>query len=90
MNKTEFVDWMANRMDTSKAEAARWVDGYWEGVSEALRENGRLDFIGYGTFQKKHRPARMGRNPSNGESIQISASNAATFKAGKRLKEAVN
>jgi len=90
MNKTEFVNWMATRMNTTKAEAVRWVDGYWDGISEALRDSGRCEFIGYGTFKVTKRKARMGRNPRTGESIQIAASNAATFKAGKKLKDSVN
>lgn len=89
MNKTEFVAWMAQRMETTKAEAARWVDGWWEGVSEALTHGGRLDFIGHGTFKVTSRKARVGRNPRTGEVIQIAASKAPTFKAGKKLKDSV-
>ena len=90
MNKTEFVSWMATKMNSSKAEASRWVDCYWDGISEGLRQNGKCEFIGYGTFKVTRRKARTGRNPRTGESIQIAASNAATFKAGKKLKNYVN
>jgi DNA-binding protein HU-beta len=46
--------------------------------------------VGFGTFIVKHRNARSGRNPQTGATIQIAASNVASFKAGKALKDAVN
>ena len=56
----------------------------------ALKKGDQVALVGFGTFAVKHRAARAGRNPQTGATIQISAANVPSFKAGKALKEAVN
>ncbi len=59
-------------------------------IAKALKKkDGKVTLVGFGTFAKVHRKARMGRNPQTGEPIKIKARNAVTFKAGKKLKDAV-
>ena len=90
MNKGDLIDSVAASAGLSKADAGRAVDGVLSGISGALSGGDSVSLVGFGTFQVKHRAARMGRNPSTGEAIQISASNVPSFKAGKGLKDAVN
>jgi len=90
MNKGDLIDSVAASAGLSKADAGRAVDGVLSGISGALSGGGSVSLVGFGTFQVKHRAARMGRNPRTGEAIQISASNVPSFKAGKGLKDAVN
>jgi DNA-binding protein HU-beta len=90
MNKSELVDAVASSADLSKADAAKAVDALVDVVTEALRKGEQVTVVGFGTFLVRKRDARAGRNPQTGATIQIAASNAPAFKAGKALKDAVN
>ena len=90
MNKGDLIDSVAASAGMSKADAGRAVDGVLSSISGALGGGGSVSLVGFGTFQVKHRAARMGRNPRTGEAIWIAASNVPSFKAGKGLKDAVN
>ena len=58
--------------------------------SEELKKGGKVQLVGFGTFEISERAAREGRNPQTGASMEIKASKAPKFKAGKALKDAVN
>ncbi len=90
MNKSEFVEKVAEATGFTKADAAKAVDAVVETVTEALKDGDSISLVGFGTFSVKRREARTGRNPRTGEAIQIAASNIPSFKAGKSLKDAVN
>ena len=90
MNKAELIDAIAASADLPKAQAARALDAVVESVTGALKRGDQVSLIGFGTFSVKHRPAREGRNPQTGATIQIKESNVPGFKAGKALKDAVN
>jgi DNA-binding protein HU-beta len=90
MNKSEFVDAVANDIGFTKADAAKAVDGVVNVITNALKNGDQLNLIGFGSFQVKDRAARTGRNPRTGQAIEIKASKMPTFKAGKALKDAVN
>ena len=89
MNKSEMISRVASRASLSKAEAAAAVDGVLEAIQDALARGDSVTLTGFGTFSVKSRPARTGRNPGTGESIEIAASTAPSFKAGKTLRDAV-
>ena len=90
MNKNELIDAIADEADLSKASAGRALDAAINAITAALKNQDTVSLVGSGTFSVKHRAAREGRNPRSGETIQIAASNAPAFKAGKALKDAVN
>ena len=90
MNKNELIDAIAEEADLSKASAGRALDAAISAITGALTKQDTVSLVGFGTFSVKHRAAREGRNPRSGETIQIKASNAPGFKAGKALKDAVN
>lgn len=90
MNKTELVASIAQRSGLTKKDAEKGLNAFFESVQQALVEGDRVQLIGFGTFEVKERAARKGRNPQSGEEIDIPASKAPGFKAGKSLKEAVN
>ena len=90
MNKSELIDAVALSADISKAAAGRAIDAAVDTIAEALKAGDQVAVVGFGTFQVKDRAARTGRNPQTGEPIQIKASRAPSFKAGKALKDAVN
>ena len=90
MNKTDLIDAIASAADLSKADAGRALDAVVDSITDSLKKGDPVSLVGFGTFQVKHRAAREGRNPQTGATIQISASNVPSFKAGKALKDAVN
>ena len=89
MNKNELIDAIAEEADLSKASAGRALDAALGAITAALKKQDTVSLVGFGTFSVKHRAAREGRNPRTGETIQIGASSAPAFKAGKALKDAV-
>ena len=91
MNKSELVAKIAEKSGLSKADSTRSLDALLESVQEALVSGEKVQLVGFGTFETRERAARQGRNPRNPEEvIQIPASKAPVFKAGKSLKEIVN
>jgi len=90
MNKGQLVDKIAEGADISKAAAARALDSVMSAVTSELASGNDVALVGFGTFKVSARAARKGRNPQTGAEIQIAASNAPGFKAGKALKDACN
>ena len=74
----------------NKNELIAAVEAVFEVVTNALREGDEVRVVGFGTFVVTQRKAGKGRNPQTGEEINIPASKAPKFRAGKQLKEAVN
>ncbi|MBU0769143.1 MAG: HU family DNA-binding protein [Proteobacteria bacterium] len=90
MTKTELVEVMAEDAKISKTAAAAALESFMANVTKALKKkDGKVTLVGFGTFAKVRRKARKGRNPQTGEPLKIKARNAVTFKAGKKLKDAV-
>ena len=90
MSKTELVEYVAENANVSKAEASRVVDAVLAGITEGLKKDGKVAFVGFGTFTSKKRAAREGINPLTKEPMKIPAKNVISFKAGAKLKASVN
>ncbi len=90
MNKNDLIGAVAQAIDTSKADAAKAVDGIFDAIAGALKSGDGVQLVGFGSFSVANRSARQGRNPQTGAVIQIAASKQPKFKAGKALKAAVN
>lgn len=89
MNKSELVDAIADAADSSKADAQRHLDAVLDSITGALKKGDSVQLTGFGTFEVRDRSARTGRNPQTGQEIQIAATKAPAFKAGKGLKDVV-
>ena len=90
MNKTELVDAMAKKAGISKKDAEAAVKAFTDVVAAELKKGGKVQLVGFGTFEVSKRAARKGRNPQTKAAISIPASKAPKFKAGKALKDTVN
>ena len=90
MNKKELVAAMAEQADVSQAVAVRTLNAMVASVSKALKEGDSVLILGFGKFSVNKRAARTGRNPRNGEPINIAAANVPKFSAGKVFRDAVN
>ncbi|EPF6400647.1 MULTISPECIES: HU family DNA-binding protein [Acinetobacter] len=89
MKKTDLIANIAMDANLTKSQATAALQAVEDAIVAALAEGGSVSWIGFGTFSVKERAARTGRNPKTGEELQIAASKAPSFKAGKALKEAV-
>ena len=93
MNKAELTSALAMRTKMSKADASRTVDALFDDkgiIAGELKRGAKVQITGFGNFEARKRSARAGRNPKTGATIQIKASIAPAFRAGKQLKMAVN
>ena len=90
MNKAELIAAMAEKAELSKKDAEKALKAFEDVVAEELRAGGKIQLVGFGTFEVAERAAREGRNPQTGETMSLAASKAPKFKAGKALKDSVN
>ena len=90
MNKTELVAAMADAAGLSKKDAEKALKAFTDVVAEELKKDGKVQLVGFGTFEVSKRAAREGRNPQTGKTMSIPASKVPKFKAGKALKDSIN
>ena len=90
MNKTELIAKVAEDTGLAKKDAAAAVESVLTTITDTVAAGEKVSLIGFGTFEKKHREARTGRNPRTKEAMEIPASDAPAFKAGKEFKAKVN
>ena len=90
MNRSELVAALAEKTGSSKKAADDSLRALLEVISEELKNDGKVQLVGFGTFEVRKRAARKGRNPQTKEEIKIPASKAPVFKAGKAFKDVVN
>ena len=89
MNKTELIAAVAAETGLTKKDSELAVNAFVNQVTEALKKGDKVSIVGFGSFEVKHRNARVGRNPKTKETITIPASKAPAFKAGKQFKESI-
>lgn len=90
MNLNDLKAAVAEKAGISKADAGSAVSAVLDSITEALSKGDKIALVGFGNFEISERAAREGRNPATGETIQIAASKAVKFKAGKALKDSVS
>ena len=90
MSKQQLVDMIAEKAGLTKADAARALDATMDSIKDALKKGEKVSLVGFGTFATSKRKERDGRNPRTGEMVKIAARTSVTFKAGSKLKDAVN
>jgi len=90
MNKSELVNAISTKANLSKKCAELSLNTIIESITEELKKGGKVQLVGFGSFETRKRAARKGRNPQTKEEIKIPASTTPVFKAGKALKEIIN
>ncbi len=89
MVKKELINYVAEKANLSKKDAEAAVNAVFDGIVETLKADGKVQLVSFGSFEVKERAARTGTNPTTGAAIEIPASKAPVFKAGKALKESI-
>ena len=89
MNKAELVATVAAKAELSKKDAAEAIDAVLATITDALKNDDKVQVVGFGTFEVRQRAARKGKNPQTGAVVDIPAAKVPAFKAGKALKDAI-
>ena len=90
MNKTELIAAVAEKTGTTRKDTEKTVNAMLDLIGEELAAGNRVQLVGFGVFETKHREPRIGRNPRTKEPVEIPASTVPVFKAGKALKEKID
>ncbi len=93
MTKQELVEAVAERLETSRANAAKIIDTLFAPggvIGTELKKGGKVQITGFGNFEARQRAARQVRNPRTGGTIDVEASTVPAFRAGKALKDLLN
>jgi DNA-binding protein HU-beta len=89
MNKGQLIEAVAAELGDSKASASRAVDAVINCITTGIKKDEGVTIVGFGTFLKKQRKARVGRNPVTGQPMEIKASRTVGFRASQSLKQEV-
>lgn len=90
MNKTELIAAMAEESQMTKKDTEKILTAFTNVVVKGLKNNEKIQIVGFGTFEVINRDARKGRNPATGETMMLNASKTPKFKPSGALKNAVN
>jgi len=90
MNNTDLAEKIAGDHDLSKADARKLVDAVFAAIADAAAQGEEIALNGFGKFKVKDTPAREGRNPSTGATIQIAAAKKLGFTPAKAVKDKLN
>ena len=89
MNKTEMINAEAETSGLTKKDSEVALNAILDTIQNAMKIGDKVQLVGFGSFEVKERAARTGKNPATGATIEIPASKAPAFKAGKALKDAI-
>jgi DNA-binding protein HU-beta len=90
MNKAELIDAVCGNKEAgceTKASAERAVNAVIDGIKAGIKKNGKVQLVGFGSFNVRSRKARTGRNPQTGETIKIKESKTVSFAPGQGFKD---
>lgn len=90
MNKTELIAAVATKTGATRKDTEVMVNAILETITDEMAAGGRVQLVGFGAFETKHREPRVGRNPKTKEAVNIPATTVPVFKAGKALKEKID
>ena len=89
MNKVEFIDALSTKANLTKKDAKVALESVLEVITETLAKKEQIAFVGFGTFSTTERAARTATVPGTTKTVEVPATTAIKFKAGKALKESV-
>jgi integration host factor subunit beta len=90
MNKSDLIKLLSEKENLTEKEATEIVNLVFDGFTETLKNNGRIEIRGVGSFSVREYEAYSGRNPKTGKKIAVKPKKLPFFKVGKELKERVN
>ena len=89
MNKSELIEYIAGECKMTKAQTERMLDVTFETIRKTVKKGDDVKLVGFGTFTKAKRKARMGRNPQTGAPVKIKASKKLAFRQSATMREEI-
>ena len=89
MNKSEFIRLVTEKTEMAKKDVEKVINEAIECIIDTVKNDEKVQLVGFGTFERRFRASRKGRNPATGEEITIPALHVPVFKAGKAFKDRV-
>lgn len=89
LGRNEIIELLAGELGTSKHKTTEAVISLFDTITETVAHGGKVQINGFGSFEKRERAPRMGRNPQTGEEIKINGRHVPVFKPGKNFKDKV-
>lgn len=89
MNKSDLIGAVSEKTEMAKKDVEKVVNAVVDTIIDTVKRDEKVQLVGFGTFERRHRAERKGRNPATKEEITIPALNVPVFKAGKAFKERV-
>ena len=89
MKTADLIDHVAREADMEKSVAKKVIEAVFAGIVDAAKKGEEINLPGFGRFKVKDSPARQGRNPATGETIEIAASKKLGFSPAKQVKDAL-
>ena len=90
MNKEELVQAIAKETKLTQKSVNEVLNATIETIQASVKKGNKVTLVGFGTFERRSRAARTGRNPQTGKEIKIAAKKVPSFSAGKKFKDIVN
>ena len=90
MKKSDLIAQLSEKEQLSGKEAFHIINWVFDGFKDALREGGRVEIRGFGSFTVRDYSPYLGKNPKTGQRVQVGSKKLPYFKVGKELKERVN
>lgn len=90
MNKAQLVERIAQKINLTKTDAESYLDTTLEIIRNSVTRGEEVKLVGFGTFSRAKRKARVGRNPQTGKEVKIAAASVPKFRPGKEFKDQVN
>ena len=90
MNRSDLINELKNETLLSRKDAEKFVETFFDAISDTLMKNDRVEIRGFGSFTVKDYKPYVGRNPKTGTKINVPPKKLPFFKVGKELKKRVN
>ena len=90
MNKSALMSMLSTKENLTDNNASEIVNMVFDGFTDALKNGGRIEIRGFGSFSVREYGAYTGKNPKTGKKVQVGSKRLPYFKVGKELKEKVN
>ena len=90
MNRSELIDGVLARVDADRKTAERVIGAVFDEIVAEVTRGGRVSLVGFGTFERRERPARTARNPRTGETVKVKKRKVAAFRVGATFRDTVN
>ena len=89
MNKEELLTEISKKSKVTKKDAGLVLDAMINTIQNTIKKGDKVTLVGFGTWERRQRAARIGRNPQTGKELKIAAKKVPTWSAGKKFKELV-